>query len=353
MTLPELGDIIIQPASVISTTPEHHLINVKWIGFEGKVSNVVVLNDPGNFSFPRYGDIVLVLEVRGNAYCLGKIEYDYKNKIAGMPDPTTKKKIKAKKVLDGETWIGSLLTRTWLYIANSGNFSLANGLTDGFKYYKQSRFLRIGSATISLIGHGLNGAFGSVMRDIPGKGRTPIPSDFPLVPSIEALIDLTHNMIKLARFHIGHVMDTTLGIPEVGSYGGRLRALLQTYNAVGVPAAKLAFDELGNVELVSSLTNLMLNATALIQLGGLSAAEPVIKGLSYISAEKVFLASLKTYCDTIAGAGLTHAAAIPPTPISNGAFISVLVTATGLLSSAVTAFSGALDGTLSVKTMTV
>ena len=105
MTLPTLGDVIIQAALVRVSKPEDHMIDVEWIGMGGFVHDVSVVNDMTGYSFPAVGDKVLVISTDARSYCLGKIEYDYATKIEGKKDPATKKNIKAKKVLDGETWI--------------------------------------------------------------------------------------------------------------------------------------------------------------------------------------------------------------------------------------------------------
>lgn len=262
------------PAEVTATDPENRVISVKFLGLAEIGNNVIVLNDSGNYSFPRVGERGLVLDAYPYYYYLGKIEYRYKEQIEGAVDRISKVNINAKKVAGGETWIGSVIKKAWLYIANSGNFSLMNGLNDGLKYFAQSRFLRLAAGVVNLVGSGAYVAFGSVIRDIPGVGKTPIPSDIPTIPSVEGLIDIVYNNLKLARLHIGHVMNTTLGTPEISSFGTRLRAILEVATG-GVTLAVLKMDETGNIELSTVPTGkVMLNGNPVggIMLSGLGSA---------------------------------------------------------------------------------
>lgn len=258
--------VLIQRGIVKSTIPEKRIITVKYLGSDREKQGVIVVTDPGSYSFPSVEDVVLLLEAESYVYCIGKIEYSYEDKIEGST--------KAKKVAGGETWIGSVIKKVWLYIANSGNFSLMNGLNDGLKYFAQSRFLRLAAGVVNLVGSGAEASFGSVIRDIPGIGKTPIPSDIPTIPSVEGLIDIVYNNLKLARLHIGHVMDTTLGVAEISSFGTRLRAILEVATG-GVTLAVLKMDETGNIELSTVPTGkVMLNGNPVggIMLSGLGSA---------------------------------------------------------------------------------
>ena len=156
-----------------------------------------------------------------------------------------------------------------------------NALNDGIKYFKQSRFLRIAGGVVSLVGNGAYIAFGTVMRDIPLQGKTPIPGDVATIPSVEGLIQLLYNNIKLARFHIGHVADTALGVIEMGSFGTRLRALLEVCNPTGIPIAVLKMDEAGNIELSAVPPGKVMfngNPVGGVMLSGLGSAYSAVLG---------------------------------------------------------------------------
>lgn len=286
----EAQTTFVQIGIVKSVVPEDRVIDVNYLGSDRGKQGVIIVTDPGSYSCPRVGDAVLILETDPYAYCIGKIEYNYAQKIAGeYPIKMTDKdkeaeKVtlpKAKKVEGGETWIGSVIKKAWFYIANSGNFSVMNGLNDGLKYFAQSRFLRLAGGVVNLVGSGAYIAFGSVMRDIPLQGKTPIPGDIPTIPSVEGLINLLYNNIKLARFHIGHVMDTVLGVAEISSFASRLRCLIEVANPAGIPIAVLKMDEAGNIEL-SAVTpgKVMLNGNPVngILLSGLGSAFSSVLG---------------------------------------------------------------------------
>lgn len=329
-------------AIVKAVSAENRHVDVKYVGSDRGKSSVVVVTDPGSLSFPKVGDYVLIISVDEVDYCLGKVEYQFATKLEEA-DP------KPRKVEGGETFLTNLAKRTWLYLANSGNFSLMNGLNDGLKYFSKSRVLRLAGYALSLVGFGTRINFGSVTRNIPGAGSTTIPSDVVTIPAVEALIDLTVNKIPVALFHIGQIFtNTATPAPIPSSWGGRLRALLQVFNAGGLPAASLQMDEVGNVELSSLLANVMLNGLS-IQLGGITATEPVMRGTSYTAAETTFLTAVQTFCTVIESAfavGVGSSA-------QNAAVLTAINGASGALKAAASTFSGALAGTLSPITKTV
>jgi len=272
-------------AQVVSTDPESRRISAKYYGTDRGKDNIVVMNGFGDYSFPKVGDQVILLELNQQTYCLGKIEGGYVDKINGdVKDPVTEVNPIAKKVEEGEIFLSNLGKRAWLAISNSGNFSLINGLTEGFEYLARSRIARIAGMAISVIGNSLNMNFGSVVRDIPNVGETVIAGDSPTIPAIEGLIDLISNSIRLARFHIGHVKNT-LGADEFSSWGSRLRAVLEVCGSTGTPIGVIKVDELGNIEVSSTSQTIMLDGKAVagVLLGGLAASSSAVLGEALIN----------------------------------------------------------------------
>lgn len=338
-------------AEVKSTDPENRMVDVSLLGLAESYSGVIVVNDSNSYSFPKVGDRGIIIQSGQYSYYLGKIEFRFKDKLDGkVKDKTTGTVLKPKHVRGGETWIGNLARRAWMEISNSGNFSLMNGLNDGLKYFKKSRFLRLAGGAVNLVGNGAYVAFGSVMRDLPGVGKTPIPGE--TGTSIEGLINLAISGLRLARFHIGNVMDTTLGTPELGSWGARLRAILEVCTA-GVPIAWLKVDESGNIEIKSTATNIAIEGgpAALVQLGGLSATEPIIKGSSYISTETTFLTAVQTLTTSlIAACGLAAGA---PNPLQNQKAIEAIAAAVTAFVPSISTYSSNRLNTLSTKIMCI
>jgi hypothetical protein len=210
---------VVRLAEVVAVDSDNRAVKVNWVGRSESKDNVIVVGPPGDFSMPKPGDRGLVVEVNEKLYFyIGNVEFGYKQKIDGViQDALTGTKLLAKRVLDGEVFISNLAYRAWLSISNGGDFALLNGFNEGLKYFQSFRLLRLAGMTLNFIGQGAQSALGTVMRDLPGVGKVAIPSDNPLVPAVEYLVDLLVTQLRLVRFHIGHVKDTTLGIDEFGS----------------------------------------------------------------------------------------------------------------------------------------
>jgi hypothetical protein len=282
-----LSSTIILPAEVTNTDPDNRTIDVKWYGLPGTVQKVNIVSDTGDFSLPKVGDVGLVIQHNLHAFYLGKIEAQYKRKIDGKDrDPDTNSKILAKRVLDGEIYIGNLIKRAWLSISSGGDFGLLSGFNDGLRYYMKDRILRLAGMTTRLIGNGVTLKIGSVVRDSPPKTDV-ICQEVPLVPSIEACIELLFQQVKIARFQLGHIKSyvspTGIGADEFSTLGGRLRAILEV-TAGPVTLASLKMDETGNIELTSLAGNIFID-TAMVQgiaLGGLSAVWRALLGEPFL-----------------------------------------------------------------------
>jgi hypothetical protein len=332
------------PARIIATHPEYRVVDVAWMGTETTKHNVIVVNEYGSYSFPKVGDTGLVLGNGFQYYFLGKIEYGYNVKIEGkyknpdtgemidVVDTQTGAKVQAKNVKDGEILLANFVKRIWLALSNSGDFSLVNGLSEGLRYYTKDRLLKLTGMVVQVVGNGLEAAFGTRVRALTGVGLTPVPDETLKAPATEFFVLLKKLGVKTERLHLGYVSDSMVGADEFGSFGGaRLKALLEVCKG-GIPVAVLKMDEAGGVELSSTTTNVMLNATlGLIQLGGIGAMNPAVKGTELFSVLTNFW---------------TAFASVPPVtdPASAAIFCAALQTA------AITALAN-ITGILSTKVM--
>lgn len=331
------------PAKILATHPADRLVDVAWIGTETTKQNVVVVDSYSNYTFPKVGDTGLVIGNGVHYYFLGKIEYGYAVKIKGkvknpktgehteIRDVSTGRPIQAKEVKDGEIFLANLASRVWLSMTNSGDFSLLKGLQEGLRYYAKDRLLKLKGMVVQVVGNGLEAAFGTRVRALTGVGLTPIPDETLKAPATEFFVLLKKLGVKTERLHLGYVSDSMVGADEFGSFGARLKAILEVCKG-GIPVAVLKMDEAGGVELSSTTTNVMLNATlGLIQLGGIGAMNPAVKGVELSSVLSNFW---------------TAFASVPPVtdPASAAIFCAALQTA------AITALAN-ITGILSTKVM--
>lgn len=296
----------VQPAKVIKVDPVQRSVDVKWLGQESGAKDIPILTNPGSFSMPKVGEGCLILLSESWEYYLGKLEYNYANKIEGTTsDPHTGEKIIAKEVKGGEVFLSNLAKRAWMSITNSGDFGLLNGLNEGLKYFTKGRILRLAAMTVRVAGNGLKAALGSTVRDLPGKGATVITEG--AAPTVEGFVEISKAGVKLARAHLGEVKDTTLGsVPDTSSYGSKLRVLLQSL-AGDSPLAEVKLDEAGNAEMKATTGKALVDGTE-VQLGGVAASEQVIKGNQYTSAESSFLDAMDTLLDALTA----YFSAVPP-----------------------------------------
>lgn len=342
----ETKGVFVQPAEVVTVNSRNRTVDVKFLGIESGAKDVVVLFGSGDYTMPKEGEYGLILVADNWEYYLGKLEYNYANKVDGKTrDPYSGERLIAKAVRGGEIFISNLAKRIRLNLSNTGNFSLMNGFQEGLKYVRKNRILQLAGMTVKMLTGGTNLGFGSVLRDLPGQGPTVLTEG--TTPYTEGYIEVLKNAVRVAKLHLGDVKETTLGADEVGSYGGRLRALIQTY-AGDVPLAKFGIDESGNIEVASSPGKTMVDGTE-IQLGGLSAAEQVIKGNTYTSAENTFLTSLSTLLDNMTAYFTSVSTATLPIAPAAASLLPQIAAAKASLET----FKSSLSSTLSPKTKTV
>jgi hypothetical protein len=256
MLVPHVGEGIVQGVDTKTRT-----LAIKWVTFNAVQTNVIIINDANSYSVPSVGDVGLVLSMGVKHYYLGKLEYNYKEKIEGMKTESgdtvrmrdvDNNEIYAREIKEGETFLSNMAKGIGMMFSKGGNFSLANRDNDGFSYYVSNRLTKMSGMLLQFFAGRSSIFFGRVMRNIGGKNVN-MPSDLgPTIPALEFFVDVLLLGLRMGRIHIGYVLDA-LGIPEFGTVNpaARLRAILEVCNVLGVSIAALKMDEFGNVELTA------------------------------------------------------------------------------------------------------
>ena len=91
--MPGIG-LQLLPARVMSTDEDNRTLVVKFDGTGRTVNQVRVINDYGSYSFPKESDRILIIYDGIYSYCIGKLEYGYKEKIEGREKTDSEKKSK-------------------------------------------------------------------------------------------------------------------------------------------------------------------------------------------------------------------------------------------------------------------
>ena len=248
--------------------------------------------------------------------------------------------IYTKEVKPGEVLLANIAKGIELFLGRGGNFWLKSRDKDGISYKFKEKMLEISGKAIMMAGAGVNVAFGRVMRNRKGLGLESIPSDAgPFIPALEALIEVVaQQKIKVARLHLGHIknpLDPTGAVDEVGSWGGRLRAILEA--GMGPTKSAVKIDETGNIEVAAAPTMQAALTGLLVNLGAFNATESLIKGTSYVTSETEFTTAEATFIGehqkwmTAFTAFLTLMGTTfsPPVPLNPGTVVAA-VTAMGV-----------------------
>lgn len=268
--LPGTPALVVNPAKVIAVYEDTRTLDVQWLSLPTTKRGVIFVGQAGNYSLPKVGDAGIVIGNGMVYYYLGNIEYNYTQKIAGsVPDDLTGVAVSHKKVSAGELHITNVLQQVWLNIANNGDFSLFNGLLEGFKYLRSLRLVQVFGKTIDLMGNGVRVSVGNAIRNIPATGQKPVAGTSG-GKALEILMQVAYQSVQTVRLHLGELTDLVTGAtPELGSWGQRLKAVLEV--TLGpAPLAALKIDELGNIELSSTTGQIGINSgsPASIHLGG-------------------------------------------------------------------------------------
>jgi hypothetical protein len=256
MLVPRVSEAIVQGVDTKTRT-----LTVKWLTFNATQTHVVLLNDANSYSVPSVGDVGLILSMGVKHYYLGKLEYNYKEKIEGMTTESGEtvrmrdvdnNEIYAREIKEGETFLSNMAKGIGMMFSKGGNFSLANRDNDGFSYYVSNRLTKMSGMLLQFFAGRSSIFFGRVMRNIGGKNVN-MPSDLgPTIPALEFFVDILLMGLRMGRIHLGYVLDK-MGLPEFGTVipAARLRAIIEVCNALGVSIAALKMDELGNVEITA------------------------------------------------------------------------------------------------------
>lgn len=280
----------ITPAIVTKTDPKSRTLNVQVYGTERQIVNVFVVNDPGNYGFPKMNDSVLVLNTATRAYCVGviQIQYEKKTERKAVKDPETNTYVRADEVDNGGICIGNITNKTKFRIENNGDFSLWSALFAGLKFESLRQILSIAGNMLDISAGTVTSYIGSVFRNVPGTGLTPFQALPPIdstgttgFSAVEVLFDLLYRQLRLVRFHLGHILNAA-GVPEMGSIDVTkpLRALLEVCLS-GATIASLKMDEGGNIEISTSIGKIVVDSSiplGSVLLGGASATESAVYG---------------------------------------------------------------------------
>ena len=343
---------------VSSVDSSNRTIDVEYLNMGVTKKSVIVINPPGDYSLPEVGSSGLVVgsDVQGY-YFLGKIDFGYARKIAGLLDSSTGKKYKIRRVVEGgEGYYANPTIGSWLHLANTGNMSLMHPSGDGLKYTRSRlgsplRLLQMGARTIHQKATTTSVSFGSILRSIPSLGYT-LVKDITGFSGQEFNVDISIGAVPMVKFILGNVVSA-LGVNEMSAFGKRVFALLKT-GLTPVTEANVKIDELGNVEVNAAPTAQMALTGLLINLGKTVAPEPVIKGLTFqglentlrgaeqtfLTAESTFLGLLAVYYGAVVTAAGT-ATATPGDPIKNTTAIGALGTAATPVLGGITAYIAA------------
>jgi hypothetical protein len=302
-------------AQVKEVNVENRTVNVQLLGTARQITDVIVVNNPGNYAFPNNGDIVLILSMFSRSFAVGIIQVNYKLKTERktVKDPASNTYVRADVVDGGGISIGNITNKTKLTIDNDGSFSLWSSLFAGIKFSPMFNLIEQFAQLFEFTAGTVKSSVGVVMRNIKPNGRTPIASTvadstgLPTSPAVEAMINVLFNKVRLARLHIGHVLDS-LGVPEFSSFAGRIRAILEVCQT-GTTIASMKMDEYGNIELTTTMGTVIINGAA---------ASGIILGTSPATALYSVLRgeSVQTWCDNH-----THQTSQGPTgPASLGTY---------------------------------
>ena len=261
--MPKIGSaptaIAALPAEVMAIYPTNRIIDIRWLSQEGGKRGVVVVSSHGDYSFPKVGDTGLVLQYGFNFFYLGRVDMSYAAKLAGnVRDKLTGQKLRPTEVDGGEAHLENVATKSYARFANNGDFSILNGFREGLKYMLNLRRATLSAKTLELLGNGVKIMFGTAIRN-PGTGEIPPPGTSG-GKVIEFLLQIAYQDIQTVRFHLGEIVDLIAGtVPEMSSFGARLKALLEV-TAGPAPLASLKMDEVGNVEMAATTGQMKLSA---------------------------------------------------------------------------------------------
>jgi len=280
------SDDFLFEARVTAIFPEERVLNATWLwASDHTIESARVIMDPGNFSFPLVGDIVLIIGGPSSYYCLGKVDSQYKIKIGqGQPDkqgnPAVVKlgdgteigdDLRAKKVYGGETVLGNLAKGIWLSLSNSRNFSLMGGVNEGIKYIYNAgkttiRTLQLLGQTIIHDGSGQITTLGTVTRFFPGIGNFIAKNPTTQLGAVEATTTIYDTLtavqkatLKLGDIFIEPVTSQDTGVlqphTEAGLTGAAtwLNAMLAVFNAAGLEVSSIKMDNAGNLTINAPL----------------------------------------------------------------------------------------------------
>lgn len=283
-----ISPLDIVPAIVKQTDPTARTLVVQPFGTDRQVTDVYVVNDPGNYAFPKINDVILLLSTTTRAYAVGVVQMRYANKLERKTakDPETNSYVRADEVDNGGICIGNITNKTKLRIDNNGDFSFWSALFAGFSFEAMKQIFTFAANNFTINAGTVKSYIGSVFRSIPGTGNTPMqalpPIDTTGTPgfaAVEVMFDLLYRQLRLARFHLGHILNS-VGVPELSSLAKPIRALLEVCLS-GATICSMKMDEGGNIEVSTTIGKVIINSSiplASVLIGGLTASQSAVFG---------------------------------------------------------------------------
>jgi hypothetical protein len=263
-------------AEVIAAYPDARLVDIKWLNMGVNKRSVYVVQDSGVYSFPKVGEVGLVIgSDESKYYYLGKIEVGYQRRRDGEElNPDTGGKWALRLIKAGEVYLSNVSKGVGLLMSNAGNFSLLTQIQDGIKYVADAageplRWLTVAAKAVTVTSDTSYINVGAVIRAIPVLGNK-IVRDLSKTKAAQEILAKVTNIVGFfpldkALLHLGDIFVEPItngmaAIPkphtEIGAIGlaTALRAILVAFNDFGIEAASVKLDNMGNVSINANLT---------------------------------------------------------------------------------------------------
>lgn len=236
-------------------------VAVDYLNRSGGEPAVPVWSDPGSYSLPAVNDQVLVLIDRATRpHVLGMRDYNFSDKVVANTLPT---------VLAGEKALYHPTTGARLHFRANGDVLLLTEREEGLEIKPGERVKMKAPALMEIIGSAGKLAFGDVRRRqkgllpiVPASDDTVINPTSGVLPHREFTVEVKAQVMpgpvtglqRAARFSMGTgVIDNDGQWEQLKSFGTNLRAILEITALTGTPLSSIQMDEVGNIEIFSTL----------------------------------------------------------------------------------------------------
>lgn len=236
-------------------------LSLDYLNRSGGEPAAPVWADTGDYSLPAVNDQVFVFIDRATRpQVLGMRDYNFSDKVAANQLPT---------VLAGEKCIYNSATGARLHFRANGDVLLLTEREEGLEIKPGERVKLKAPALMEVIGSAGKIAFGDVRRRQKGMLPTVPTSDDAVInpstgvlPHREFTVEVKAQVLpgpitglqRAARFSMGTgVIDNDGQWEQLKSFGTNLRAILEITALTGTPLSSIQMDEVGNIEIFSTL----------------------------------------------------------------------------------------------------